>query len=143
MATTRDDFEYWLFEMDENLSLLMASLPADVSEKLDYSVESLAILERWLLASYSSLGEILNKSEKGTLDRLSRYVGETIRKNLGGIWNIDLTNSKNVYFGIPVVEQKGVWTECPVSLVTAATDRRKGDYVQGVLKSMLERHKKS
>jgi hypothetical protein len=143
MATTRDDFEYWLFEMDDKLALLMANLPAELSEKLDYSVGSLTLLERWLLNTYPSVGDVLRESEKQTLDQLSRYVGETIRRNLGGIWNIDLKNKKNIYFGIPVVEQKGTWTECPVSMVTAATDRQKGDYMESILKSMLERHTKS
>lgn len=137
---TRDDFEYWLFAMDDKLALLFGSLPVEVSEKLDYSVGSLTLLEKWLLNLYPSVGDALKETEKDTLDQLSRYVGETIRKNLGGIWNIDLTNRKNVYFGIPVVEQKGVWSECPVSMVTAAADRRKGDYIESIVNSMIRRH---
>jgi hypothetical protein len=143
MAATRDDFEYWLFEMDDKLAMLMEYLPAEVSEKLDYSVSSLTLLERWLLNSYPSVRSILKESEKETLDQLSRYVGETIRKNLGGIWNIDLKNKKNVYFRIPVVQQKGTWTECPLTMMTAATDRRKGDYMEGIMRSLLEDYKKS
>ena len=139
---TRDDFEYWLFEMDDKLALLMTHLPEEVSEKLDYSVGSLSVLEKWLLTSYRSVGDVMKESEKKTLDQLSCYVGETIRKNLGGIWNIDQKDKKNAYFRIPVVQRKGIWTECPVTMVTAATDRRKGDYMEGIVKFMLESYKK-
>ncbi len=138
---TRDDFEYWLFVMDDKLGLLFGNLPVEVSGNLDYSVTSLTLLENWLLKSYPSVGDILKETEKDILDQLSRYVGETIRKNLGGIWNIDLIDKKNAYFGIPVVQRKGVWSECPVSMVTAATDRKKGDYMESIVNSMIRRHK--
>lgn len=134
---TRDDFEYWLFEMDERLSSFFGTLPESVSEKLDYSLGSLSVLEKWLLAKYPSVNDIMKPSEKDTLDNASRYVGEAFRKTLGGIWNIELKDKDNAYFKMPVV-QNTEWTECPITLVIAATDRRKGSFIEGVLKSYVE-----
>jgi hypothetical protein len=136
MELNRDSFEYWLFLMDEEIAEFMNSLPDNISMKMDYSADSLIQLESWLLSKYKTVKEILNASEKQNLDRFSRYVGETMRKNLGGIWNIELKNKKNVYYKIPVIEKKGYWVECPVTLVTASIDRRTGEYIAGVLRAI-------
>lgn len=139
MTATRDDFEHWLFEMDDHLEKFICVLPTDVSTKMDYSADSLSCLEGWLLTKYGSVDEILKESEKQMLDMAARYVGETLRRNLGGIWSIDLKNKKNVYYRVPVIEKQGCWTECPVTLVTASTDRRTGSFMAGVLNSIASR----
>jgi hypothetical protein len=41
MTATRDDFEHWLFEMDDHLEKFICVLPTDVSTKMDYSADSL------------------------------------------------------------------------------------------------------
>jgi hypothetical protein len=139
-SLTRDDFEQWLFEMDDRLDKFIGIVPRNASMKMDYSVESLSLLENWLLTKYRSVNEILKESEKQILDMVARYVGETLRKNLGGIWTIDLNNETSVYYQMPVIEKQGCWTECPVTLVTASTDRRSGSYMAGVLNSIASRH---
>lgn len=140
MTATRDDFEHWLFEMDDHLKEFIDILPTDISSKLDYSTGSLSFLEGWLLSKYGSVNEILKESEKQTLDMVARYVGETFRKNLGGIWNIDLKNKKNVFYRMPVIEKLGSWTQCPITLVTASLDRRSGSFMTGVLNSIASRY---
>ncbi|MBN8602803.1 MAG: hypothetical protein J0M26_17335 [Planctomycetes bacterium] len=140
MTATRDDFEHWLFEMDDHLKKFIDILPTDISSKLDYSTGSLSFLEGWLLSKYGSVNEILKESEKQTLDMVARYVGETFRKNLGGIWNIDLKNKKNVFYRMPVIEKLGSWTQCPITLVTASLDRRSGSFMTGVLNSIASRY---
>lgn len=140
MTATRADFEHWLFEMDDRLEEFVSVLPSTLSTQMDYSADSLSLLEEWLLTKYGSVDEILKESEKQMLDMLARYVGETLRKNVGGIWNIDLKNKKNVYYRMPVIEKQGNWTECPVTLVTASTDRRSGNFMTGVLNSIASRY---
>ena len=140
MSRTRDDFEQWLFEMDDRLDEFIGIVPRNVSMKMDYSVESLSLLENWLLTKYRSVNEILKDSEKQLLDMVARYVGETLRKNFGGIWNIDLRKNAGVYYELPVIEKQGCWTECPVTLVTASIDRRSGNYMAGVLNSIASRY---
>lgn len=140
MPDTRDDFEHWLFEMDDRLEQFLRDLPTHIGSKMDYSAESLSVLEDWLMTRYQSVNDILKESEKLMLDMLSRYVGESLRKNLGGIWSIDLKNKKSVYYRIPVIEKKGSWTECPVTLVTASMDRRTGVFIVGVLNSIARRY---
>ena len=80
MASTRDDFEHWLFEMDDRLEEFVSVLPTDISTKMDYSAESLSVLEGWLMTQDESVNDILKESEKPMLDMVTRYVGETLRK---------------------------------------------------------------
>lgn len=138
MAIKRADFESWLFQMDDRLAEFIDELPSDIGRQMDFSLDSLTILEGWLLEQYGSTDEILEASQMQRLDDIARYVGETLRKNLGGIWNIDLKNKRNVYYKIPVIEKQGAWTECPVSLVTAAMEDRSGSFIVGVLDFLSE-----
>ncbi len=138
MAATRDDFEQWLFDMDECIEEFLAFLPSDVQKRLDYSPSSLSTLESWLLTKYARVKEIMLDSERSTLDHASRYVGETFRKNIGGIWTIDQDNRDNAFYRIPVLQKKDLWTECPVTLVTASLDRRTGRYIEKVLQNFIK-----
>lgn len=137
---TRDDFEDWLFEMYDRIDEFVSMLPPHIASKMDYSPGSLSVLEGWLMTQYANVNDILKESEKPKLDMLARYVGETLRKNVGGIWNIDLKNKRNVYYRIPVIEKKGIWTECPITLVTASTDRRTGHFIEGVLNAIARQY---
>lgn len=126
--------------MDDRLEELPRVLPTDVSTKLDHTLASLYPLEEWVLKKYASVQEILRESEKVLLDILACYVGETFRKNLGGIWSIELKDKKFIFYQLPVVKKQGCWTECPLSLVTASTDRRSGTYMAGVLQAIASQY---
>ena len=85
---TEDDFEYWLADMDDALERFFPQLPEAVRSKLDYSSASLDVLESWFLERYPNMDAVLQKSESLTLDGVSRYVGETFRKQFGGHWEM-------------------------------------------------------
>jgi len=141
---TNDDFQLWVFNMDDELDAFKATLPVELAKWLDYSVESLTLLEAWILNRYPTFEDTEKKEEAQVLDWLARYVGETFRKQIGGHWDIDLENKKNVYYGLPVItgfEEKPT-PVCPLTLVTASTDRRTGDFISGVLERMKQRLKK-
>jgi hypothetical protein len=138
VTVQRDDFEYWLFKMDDRLEALFNTVPENVAADLDYSPPSLSTLEQWLLSAFPDVESILADEHQELLDDLSRYVGETVRKALGGKWNIDLERPENAYFQIPVVEVEGSWSACPVTLVTASLDRRRGDFMETVLRNYIE-----
>lgn len=126
---TRDDFEHWLFVMDDELATLFSLLPANLSEKLDYSIESLIELESWILNSFDSLESVTSTENKLVLDYLSRYVGEVIRKTAGGKWDVELDDVDDAFYHLPVLVHEKYGRECPVTLVSASVDRRKGDYI--------------
>jgi hypothetical protein len=136
----RDRFELWLMDMDDALERFMDQVP-EVREKLDYSAESLDVLEKWLLERYPTFEAIIADSEKDMLDGMARYVGETFRKNLGGIWDIVLDDPKNVWYRLPIVTGfpgQGAPLS-PVTMTTAAADRRTGTYWRTILQNLDKR----
>lgn len=132
--TTRDDFEMWLFVMDDRLEEFISSLPQDVGRALDYSPESLDVLEAWLLRNFPDISSI--KAVTKTLDGAARYVGETFRLALGGGWDIELENTQDVFYELPVLTVQYP-RECPHTLTTTSLDRRTGDVFRRVLTNML------
>ena len=138
MPITEEQFEYWLADMDDALERFFATLPDEVRNQLDYSPQSLDVLEKWLLSKYSKMDELQRPSESRALDGMARYVGETFRKNLGGHWEIRLDDPKYVYYGMPQITgySPKPTPEAPLTLVTAAVDRRRGNYWSTILANM-------
>jgi hypothetical protein len=92
---------------------------------------------QWLLTQFSSADEVV-ATDKYLLDRLACYVGETLRKKMGGIWTLECGDTDDAFYGLPVVRREGKAPDCPLTIVTAALDRRRGDYMQTILQNMLE-----
>ena len=137
-------FNEWVFVMDDILEVFHKELPASVAAQLDYSVASLNVLEKLILAKYAGTSEIVAGSEKDWLDRAARYVGETFRKNLGGYWSIILDDTENIYYNIPVITgyKDKPTPYCPLTLLTTAADRRTGDFMSSILTRAIEKLKK-
>lgn len=131
LAKQEDDFEYWLANMDDYLEGFFASLPFELSRKLDSSPESLKHLETFILEQYNSVDEIMTADESKNLNGLSIYIGETFRKNLGGKWQIQLDDEKAANFGVPSLFGIGSKkrTDAPIYLVTLSISRRRGTLI--------------
>ena len=65
--------------------------------KLDFSIESLTELERYLLT------ENIKRDDQDQ-QLAAMYLGELIIKHYGGRWSIDLDNPKDIDFAIPVIK---------------------------------------
>jgi len=139
ILSDRDSFETWLAHMEDALEEFFDKVPEAVRPQLDYSPVSLDVLEVWLLELYGSPDEF-RADYKFIWDGAARYVGQTFRQSLGGIWTVKLDDPKYAFFGIPVLTGfKNEYTSlCPHTLVTAATDRRTGRYLKGILTGKLK-----
>jgi hypothetical protein len=139
--STRDDFEVWLTAMDDVIDEFLRGLPEGVRARMDYSPASLDVLEEWLLDTYRS-PQALRAGDAALLDRPARYVGETMRRNLGGKWTINLDEPEEVFFGLPILtEVRGaVAPMSPYSLTTATLDRNTGGYLRRVLENINKRN---
>lgn len=129
-----DLFEFWLMDMDEALSRFFDVLPEGMRQGMDYSPDSLQVLEAWLLIKYSDTDVMLLTSESKLVDGAARYIGEVFRKNLGGKWIIDFKDKKNAFYGLP--QLSGIPGQrvqiCPLTLVTTLADRRNGKFLQTI-----------
>jgi hypothetical protein len=130
-----EDFDYWLKIMDRALSELFAELPAKLRDKLDYSPKSLDALEAWLLARYPDGEAIRAETEIVLMDGVARYIGETLRKNVGGRWWFDLDGWS--HDGLPQIADMGpdMSPVCPLALAREAAEVRCKNLLSTVLQS--------
>lgn len=128
-----NDFQYWLFEMSENLEKLRDLLPNDIEKTVDYSIESLSSLESWVIKyAFPQVSEswlvkalVLEGDLYFELELVSIYIGEVIRKNIGGRWVADISNPNSFYYRVPVIESDTYGSICPVELVISALKKKK------------------
>ena len=143
---SEEQFQDWLTHMDDALAGFLVRLPAEVTERLDGSPDSLGALEAWLLERYPTMPSILEDEERPYLDGAARYVGEVFRKALGGHWRIRLDDPTYAFHGIPelwFLEEEDT-PVAPITLVTASLDRRTGKYLSLIFngaKECIERNR--
>ena len=131
---TRDDFDFWVADMDDALDRFRELLPEDVSRALDGSEASLDALEAWLLERYPDTQSMLAAEEAAIVDGAARYIGEILRRAVGGYWDIQLDDERDVYYGLPVITTGEKATPvAPATLATAAADRRTGSFIRQVV----------
>jgi hypothetical protein len=132
---SRQEFQSWLakeVEVREELERLMG-VELGVDEK------SLDILEAFLLRRYHNPDEALQLNERGVLDAAARHVGLVMVLNVdGALWDIDLEDEHNVYYRLPIIKLPDGAEACPLTLTTAALDRRTGDYLSTVVENYEE-----
>jgi hypothetical protein len=137
LSEDEENFENWLFAMDEALENFFMELPVDLRSRLNFSPVSLDALEEWVLEKYPGTATMLRESEKKMVDGLARYIGETYRKVLGKVWEIRFDDPKQAYYGIPQLSDSNQSSTpiCPHALATATADRRTGNFLSTVLKN--------
>jgi hypothetical protein len=134
---SRDDFEQWLFDMDDALDAFRASNP---ELALDGTDASLARLERWLLGRYPSAEALTAPSEEPILDGAARYLGETMRKRVGGTWDVVLDDPKFIYGRLPIIHvpNRANVPFSPHFTVRLALKRRTGELFTSVVEKAAE-----
>ena len=137
----KEDFEYWLFEMDNALDRFLHGIDEPTRCQLDFSPGSLNAREAWVLERYASPDDLMKPEAKQVLDCVARYIGETYRKQLGGRWQIRLDDPKYAFFGLPELTgfSERPTPISPHSLATAMVDRRNGTYVRTILENTKKR----
>lgn len=133
---TQAAFDEWKSRMDEEVHSLKKTVPSELSSEMNYSVESLVDVEKYLLNRYSSPDDLVE--DHVNYERFGRYVGEVQVKNSSVQWCIDLDNEEFAFFGSPVVGSQGTGRDSPFSLVTACIDRQTGDYLEKVVSHVIK-----
>lgn len=140
LGEREDEFQYWLADMDDAIGRFFLELPSDARAHLDFTPDSLAPLEAWLLSRYPDTKSMLEKTESLVVDGVARYVGEVVRRSVGGRWEMRLDDPTYVFYGVP--QLAGFWAQatpiCPLALATAAADRRTGRFISGVVLRLIK-----
>jgi hypothetical protein len=98
MLKTLKEFEEWVNKMPAKMSFLQTEVYE--SREMDYSLESLDYLTKWLIQKYASFEVARNDEGIYLTDAAGRYVGETFRKRFSGIWMVEL-NKELISYGYP------------------------------------------
>ena len=104
-AALREKFDLFLFELDDALMRLRAQVAAfDLPEllPLDGTPESLDRLER----AYDLVldGDVRSGDLDVFATRVARYLGEALRRDVGGHWRL-CTERRNVAYGLPWITE--------------------------------------
>jgi hypothetical protein len=119
-AALREKFELFLFELDDALMGLRAQVAAfDLPEllPLDGTPESLDRLER----AYDLVldGDVRSGDLDVFATRVARYLGEALRRDVGGHWRLCMER-RNVAYGLPWITELpnlGGFGWCPLLVV--------------------------
>lgn len=132
-------FNWWLTLMPDIL-MNLSILPKEVRIKLDFTIDSLEVIETYLKVNYD-LKEILQENEKFAFDLFSRYIGETFRKNLTNtIWGME-TKEGWFGYGMPMLCKKNndnFPKISPASLIGGVLDFNRPQYLTNILKFNIE-----
>lgn len=130
---SREDFEIWLaneFEVREELYAMMGGDPGIDEASLD-------TLEAFLLSRYKNINEALRLDQRNVLDAAARHIGLVMVLSIDGAkWQIDLDNQDSVYYRLPIIRFSDGVEECPLTMATAALDRRTSEF----LRTAVERY---
>ena len=141
VITTPSELTTWLGKTADCVAFLGGLMPPELACRLDYSADSLDLLEDWLIRRYERYTELLDQKEELIYDCLARYVGETFRRMLGGEWQPGPKDPKHVHYGLPVLAgyhpQYGGRDSFHHKL-TACLDRRRGNYISTILANMAK-----
>lgn len=143
ISELREKFEMFVFEIDDSLENLLEyvdNLGDSSLQPLDFSWESLDRVE--LLYSKYLDKEIDSNIDEDTFrTRIARYLGETLRKNMGGVWVL-CENPKDYSYGFPEVgEIKNMnpdYAYNPFETLRIYKIKRKDGLIKRALKSHLD-----
>ena len=135
----QEEFEAWVEELDEFIETGWDLLPDEISTQMDYTIASLDIIEAYVLANYTA-EQFRAEENKALFGGLAAYMGETARKNaVNGYWAIDLLNTKNAYYNLPVmVSEKVKFTISPYQLVPSMFSRNTGVFLSTIAGNFVE-----
>jgi len=138
----KENFEVWLFTMSDVLEEFIESFLNETNHELDYSSNSLILLEKYIHKNFSVISELNSEDNKFKYDVLTRYLGETIRKNIGGIWKLDIENEKSAYYKLPVLidDIEKPTPICPHKLISACIIRKKEDFLYRILDIKMKKN---
>jgi len=139
MTYAQENFQDWIFYISDKMDYFITEFAKENHLKLDYSIESLDEIEKWLLDNFDTINAIKENPE--ILDLLTIYIGETFRKHISGKWFMDLENKDNAYYHMPVLtnpEYKGTKYKSPLTYATACIDRKKGSYISTILQNNIK-----
>lgn len=130
-----EEFQYWLARNED----LREELEQMMGAELGIDPASVDAVEAFLLKRFPDPASALRLDARGIIDAASRQVGLVLLLNVDSAeWAINLEDKKRIYYQLPLIRFGNGDEECPLALVTACLDRRRGDYLRTVIEHYAE-----
>jgi hypothetical protein len=134
-----ENFNWWLTIMPDAL-LYLNTLPKPIRLKLNYSLESLDVLEKYLVENFE-IEEMKLPEKKIVIDLFARYIGETFRKNLTNIvWKME-TKLGWFGYGFPILtkkDNKPFTNVRPDAILFGPLERKSENFLSNILRHKIE-----
>lgn len=131
-----DQFEWWITCIPDKVIALKKRLPNEISSKLDYSLHSVDMLEKYLLDNFS-IDQI--QQDKDLWDSCASYLSRVYKTNIPNAeWYIELDDEENIFYNKPSLRIKDKVNFVPHSYVTAAMDRKKGNFISTIINNHMK-----
>ncbi len=129
-----NEYDFWLTSITDKINALKQRLPQAISNKLDNSINSVDVLEKYLMELYST-EMMIEEKNSGLLDELASYIGNIAEKEMPGChWTINLNDAKDIDFGFPVLKFKDSRASFnPFTYITMALDRKRGNLISAAI----------
>jgi len=118
--------------MDISINHFLQRFEQDLQLYLTYQIESLPLVEDWLIAQYKAK-DIYNPENIPLFDRVGRFIGEIFRKYFGGNWYVDLDDNEHLFYQwagiIRSYTPNQLYPIYPHAWVTTSIDRRTGKFI--------------
>lgn len=131
-----EQFDWWITCIPDKITALKRRLPEDISSRLDYSIESLDVLEKYLLEKYS-IDQM--QQDKELWDYCASYLGRTYKRNVfNSEWYIELDDEQNLFYNRPSLRVADKVNFVPHSYITAALDRNQGNFISTIINKHIK-----
>lgn len=136
-------FLRWLSAMNKEIAEFVTTvLPVELRSKMKWTEASLKVLEKWILDNYYGSADLLRFGYELTTENLSRYVGTSYIRALGGDWRwaISFDKEGDRFRGIPYLTSSGRpdIRIHPLRIIFEVADVRSGDVLRQHLKTLKE-----
>jgi hypothetical protein len=122
----KEIFAEWLTFIGDRVKEWKRTLSKETSSQLDWTPQSLTIIERYLLDHFK-LSDQNNKDKRTSLDAIVSYTGEVFRKHIPEtVWKIDVEDTSNIFYNLPYLVFKLGVPVCPHYLIQDALTNKTG-----------------
>jgi hypothetical protein len=132
---SREELQSWVAQIEDRIEELEALVKRPLAPDLD----SLDVLEAFLVKRYKKVEHALVLTERAVVSAAAGFVGLVlILATDDARWALNLEDAKFVYYRMPVVRFHTGDEECPASIVTASLVRRTGHFMRDVVGNWIE-----
>ena len=125
----KENFIEWTTFIEDRVNNWTLNAPKKLVDALDYSPESLKVIEQYILEKYTK--ETLGKPENKTaIDAIISYYSEVFMRNFpNSIWHIELEDENSVDFNLPCIKTPIGTLVNPYYLIKRVMAKNKGTFL--------------